>query len=484
MVLSAYFPDAVNVSPTQQIPRMNGLTDVMIYSAFLENDDGQRWLQVSGVLHKWITGPMSVGTWGGIQAAAYDVLLELLKKSKSPSIQRVLEASVGVSEDVTKPGYWVYALVSPLWGKCYIGGTGYTRPRCLLERWIEHIRMAKLWMSNTSQHRFRSRQSQVYAAMCSIEMANVVMIKIASPQPKELFQAEAFYTRKLQPVFNTRNVEDIPNRALPAVVTMVADDITVAANRLLRKNNPKLKPAQWASLVTSTALLGERALAVKLARQVRESCPGLSKLCALPHVLVPCAIPKSRLAILQKLLDETLLFGPGYARTPQFSVQLAVGRVSWKRSPTLDSVVAPSFPKISSSLECRCGQMSTNLVHGHVCTRQWGELQICQQLHQLLANKCLSYRLYLPLQNVLCDIQAQVSKKLRSCGLDKDAADIAADRYVALIGHPLEDYWGTIPPHLQLSNIQAALRPIARAGLVFVRLDRNPGRVILVCRNL
>ena len=115
----------------------------------------------------------------------------------------MLEASVGVSQDVTKPGYWVYALVSPLWGKCYIGGTGYTRPRCLLERWIEHIRMAKLWMSNTSQHRFRSRQSQVYAAMCSIGIANVVMIKIASPQPKELFQAEAFYTRKLQPVLNS-----------------------------------------------------------------------------------------------------------------------------------------------------------------------------------------------------------------------------------------------------------------------------------------
>ena len=63
-------------------------------------------------------------------------LLDLLKFSKSPIIQQVLDIANGVHQDITQADYSVYALVSPLWGKCYIGGCGYTRSRCPLERWI------------------------------------------------------------------------------------------------------------------------------------------------------------------------------------------------------------------------------------------------------------------------------------------------------------------------------------------------------------
>ena len=138
------------------------------------------------------------------------------------------------------------------------------------------------------------------------------------------------------------------------------------ANRLLRKNNPKLKATQWASLISGVASIGERSLAVKLARQARESCASLSKVCALPHVLVSGAIPKRLLACLQRLLDHTLHSIPGFARTPQFGVQLAVGRVSWKRSPMLDAVVAPSFPKLPVSMVCNCQRLSSTLVHGFI----------------------------------------------------------------------------------------------------------------------
>ena len=46
--------------------------------------------------------------------------LNLLKFSKSPVVQQV----AGVPQDVTKAAYSVYALVSPLWGKCYVVPAG------------------------------------------------------------------------------------------------------------------------------------------------------------------------------------------------------------------------------------------------------------------------------------------------------------------------------------------------------------------------
>ena len=86
-------------------------------------------------------------------------------------------------------------------------------------------------------------------------------------------------------------------------------------------------------------------MAAKLARQARAVCPGLSRLRALPQILIPCAIPQRLLSQMQLILADILHAIPGDARTPQFRIQLSVGRVTWKRSPMMDAVVAPSFPQ-------------------------------------------------------------------------------------------------------------------------------------------
>ena len=104
----------------------------------------------------------------------------------------------------------------------------------------------------------------------------------------------------------------------------------------------------------------------------------------------------------------------------------------------------------------------------------WSALPICYRLHQLLADRCLSYRVYFPLQFVLADMQ--VAKKLRTCGLDKEASDDAADRCSQAICEPMKQYWSGILPHLVLGNVKKALQPIRRTNMVFVRIDRNPGR--------
>ena len=108
----------------------------------------------------------------------------------------------------------------------------------------------------------------------------------------------------------------------------------------------------------------------------------------------------------------------------------------------------------------------------------------CSFLFNLVGSRCLTYRMYLPVSSVLADIRNQVCKKLRSCGLTKDEADIVSDRYRNTIHKPLAEYWESLPSFLLLDNIKSAMRPIYRANMVFVRIDRNPGRAILMCKAL
>ena len=196
---------------------------------------------------------------------------------------------------------------------------GTNVPAAQLERWIEHNRLAKLWSTKTSRSRFALRRSPHYAAMAAVSCSNVVMMILASPLPSDLLQAEKYFTCRLQPVFNFRNVEDTCLDNLRLNYVGGADDVVVAANRVVRQNNPKLKPWQWASLITDTVSIGERSIAVKLARQARDSCGKLSRICALPQVLVSCAIPKYLFSQRQRLLREVLQGIPGFARTPQCS---------------------------------------------------------------------------------------------------------------------------------------------------------------------
>ena len=85
--------------------------------------------------------------------------------------------------------------------------------------------------------------------MAAVSLSNVVMIILARPRPCVLFHAERYFTRKLFPVFNLRNVDDLSYTSMQSVNAMVADDVAMVVNKILRKNNPRLRPIQWASLI-------------------------------------------------------------------------------------------------------------------------------------------------------------------------------------------------------------------------------------------
>ena len=98
---------------------------VRLFSSFMDGKYAHEWEKCSLEMTKWMAGPMSIKSWKQTQTEAFSSLLALLRHSKSPQVQRVLDTAAGIPQDMLKDGYWVYALVSPLWGKCYVGNSEF-----------------------------------------------------------------------------------------------------------------------------------------------------------------------------------------------------------------------------------------------------------------------------------------------------------------------------------------------------------------------
>ena len=88
---------------------------------------------------------------------------------------------------------------------------------------------------------------------------------------------------------------------------------------MLRQTHPKLSRLQWTALISNVAASGERTLAAKLAQHARAVCSRLGNVRAFPQVVVSCALPRSLLRQMQRLLTETISYIPGFAKTSQFA---------------------------------------------------------------------------------------------------------------------------------------------------------------------
>ena len=453
----------------------------ILSSTFSDKSRSSSWAAGSFCLQAWMGGVMSVKTWNCSHEAARKKMIDSCRCSLSPVVQKVLlDAKLTA---LTDPGVYVYVLFSPLWGKCYVGAVGFgkNKCRCPLQRWIEHIKQARLWNSKTSRKRCASRRSPLYAAMAAVGPANVIQVIVAQPLANDLALAERFFIRKLQPVFNIKEVDDCSVHLAKSLSALTVDDVVSYGNRLLRQARPRLTANQWACIVADAASSGDRILAAKLARHARTTCSKAKKLRALPQVVIPCAVPHHIIAHIQNLLRSALLKIPGFQRYPQFTIQLQVGRTCWSKTPMADTILAPSFPKFSSPLSCGCRCCEVNKVQGHVCVRQWSDISACQTLWNLVGGSSLTFRTFPSLDRVISSISHQATCKLQACGMPKDTAEEASGILVRTIRSPFEHYWSTLPPQTFADNLKKAVRPVHKAGFMFVRVDRNPGRIILMC---
>ena len=87
-----------------------------------------------------------------------------------------------------------------------------------------------------------------------------------------------------------------------------------------------------------------------------------------------------------------------------------------------------------------------------------------------------------PTARQVADVMRQRMRSwLILCGFDEDTADTAAGRFSATVFEELTKWFASLSPMLVRSNIMEQRKCINAHGLVLVRIDRNPGRVVGMC---
>ena len=149
----------------------------------------------------------------------------------------------------------------------------------------------------------------------------------------------------------------------------------------------------------------------------------------------------------------------------------------------VESIMAPALPKLDRIGKCMCGGLAGPRIGGHLIVRNWGELSVCAPLFNLCGSSSLSQRTY-PNVSVIADsVRTQTTRLLRAAGMEQEEAKEAALRYFEYFTHPMQKWMDSLPPMLMQNNIRTALRSIHNAGYLFVKIDRSPGRVMLMCRH-
>lgn len=459
-------------------------------AAFGDKDEGRRWVSFAGRLEiAWRTRASP----GGREDKYRDIevlcgrMRGCMDSCHSKAVQAVLGATAGKNWGMMEAGHFIYALISPLWGKVYVGATGFDRPRPPMERWKEHAKMAALWKQSNGSRRYQGRSPSLYSAYNRVGIGSVIMVILdASPFGGEtLGRMERHYIRAMEPVWNVSGgyaSDNIPR----AWMSVLSEELVVAASRILRQANPRLSAQQWVHLIAELKARGERELAAKVARMARQRNLDLRRLRTHPQVTFPCPTPSYVLRHLSYVLRKLINRLPHFQQTPQM-ILAKEGRACWKKSPFVEQLIAPSKPPFGKIGSCTCEEngMQKNY-QGHAIVRKWQEVSACSRLSSMFGNDTLQQRSIPDVDEVWESMKSQIRSLLIASGFGEESGHgMGADESVEIVRKMMTkriDRWrNEVPSHLQQRNIRLAILPVWKSGMVFVRLDRNPGRVVLMC---
>jgi len=416
-------------------------------------------------------------------------MAKLLPFCYCKAVQKVLQLPL-LDVDLGRKGHFVYCLLSPFLGKVYVGAVGLrNKPRAPYARLREHQRMARLWSSATSRRRYGSRTPNLYRALAKAGMENVVMVILAEATQANVASVERAYIRHLSPVFNivgTSGEEVLPLAVKRLLGSAASDDVRLVAAAVLRKNRPRLPVQAWPVLIAQVLRTGDRETAAKLARQARQVCPQLSRLRSAPRLVFPCPVPLDVLYQLRGTVVGVLKQLPFIRRTPQFTIMVEATAVCWERTSFAEAVLSPSTIQWEQVGDCQCGTLAAELprLDGHVIARTWSDIACCRVLTAVAGTASLQCRTFPSLKRIVDVFALRLQKYLRLAGFSSEDASTAVDAVRSASVPVLKPWLHSLAPVFKQKSLIAARAQIWAGGMVVVRLDRNPGRVIVICRKL
>ena len=173
---------------------------------------------------------------------------------------------------------------------------------------------------------------------------------------------------------------------------------------------------------------------------------------------------------------------PSPCRVDKFEVVARCLSACWCGSPYLTDVLSPSAPPLDSVGPCSCPHPSTG--SQHVFTREWQHLRCCRALSELLGDTPLQMQVFPSVSYIQSSAKTQLRRLLKSVGFAKEDARRIIDTISAAFYPSLAIWAEALPPFLQLRLLRPAPRHVHRAGLLFLKVDRNPQRLVDVCRHI
>ena len=166
----------------------------LVAAAFRDGAAATEWQRLANELNRLYSKCGDVAQVSNLMRA----MTQLLPFAGSVVVQRVLRLPL-LNVDIGTPGRFLYCLLSPLLGKVYVGAVGFKRPRSPYARLREHFKMAKLWASSASLHRYGCRTPGLYRAVSKVGIENVVQVILAEATAEKLAATECTFIRSCLP---------------------------------------------------------------------------------------------------------------------------------------------------------------------------------------------------------------------------------------------------------------------------------------------
>ena len=444
--------------------------------------------------HLWLTFSKKVGLTLSASGKerpqtlqrCFEEMRAVLPAAYSNAVHRTLDCCLS-SPNLLVPIVGVYALVSPLWAKVYVGAVGFRGPRPAIARYLEHARHAQMWASDRSKSHFVRRRPSLYSAWANVGLENVVQILLCHCSREELADVERYFIRKLSPVLNIASASwNWEVVRLPRHVLGIegSSDILTVASRILRRNHPRLSSQAWTRLIAAVMEAGDRQLAMQLARLARATCKDLRKLRTTPRITLPCNVPERVRRLLQRAAVNGLLQVPTFQRNANYVVSITCGRVAWRHSPYLIDLLAPVSQPIDKVTHCSCHNLIKPGMNfrGHLLTRNWTTLPPCTTLaDSIVSFQSLQVRAIPDFDVIWNYFRIGLEHLFKNIGWDPDQTSHPVQDVLQSCWDILRCWYGRVSSSLHLCKLRSASRKVHQSGLVFVAIDRNPGRVICLC---
>ena len=160
--------------------------------------------------------------------------------------------------------------------------------------------------------------------------------------------------------------------------------------------------------------------------------------------------------------------------------------VCWEKTLFAEAILSPAAVNWDELGPCQCGALPDWVPRsqGHAISREWQKVPWCRKLLSVVSSSSLQCRTYPSLQRIVMEFHDRLVRFLKLAGFPEYQAKEAAASVEGPTTRALTPWFMSLPALVRQKELLAARKLVWRGGLLLVRVDRSPGRIMVLCREL